>query len=709
MLRSLSSSITGLQNHQTQMDVIGNNIANVNTVAYKSERVTFEESFSQLLEGASRPPGDSGGTNPLQVGSGMSVGSIDTLMTQGNLDTTGRTLDLAIEGESYYAVADGNANYYTRNGSFQLDSQGNVVLSTNGMILQGKMANNEGEFPAGTTIGDITIPYSEQSPAKATQSVSFSDNLNSESDAQGSVIYSQSFLHHAQGTDDLRALRNSTGEDIGMEHGDVITISAYIGGSTTLTEATFVVGTGVGEISTMDELASAISTTLGWPGSVTVVDNPADPYNGSLNIVPSAQVDNLQVTSDNPLSNAYLNQALNVSSRMSPLTSYYTDTMRSPAESSDLVSELYDANGDALGLEDGDAISITGLVGDETINSDEEGLTLTYDSALTTMNDILVMTRDTLKLPLLDGTVLENPTVSMNAGGSDDGIPDGSLVVRGAKGEDFALTNITIRATDSNNQTPTPTLFNSNMSFSVEQKAKDVGVFDTSITIYDDTGEEHVLTMTYVHTGEPGVWDWSISLNGNETITQGARGEITFGQDGSVASFTFDDDSSQLVVNPNNGSSLMRIALDVGGPGDFQGITQFSSETTVSAVAQDGYTTGSLDEISIDEFGYIEGTFSNGTSRRLAQIMLVDFTNPSGLLRMGDSIYAASANSGDPVFGAAGTQSSSVIKPGALEMSNVDLATEFTEMIVTQRGYQANSRVITVSDSMLEELVSLKR
>ncbi len=120
MLRSLYSSISGLQNHQIRMDTIGNNIANVNTVGFKSQRVTFEESFSQLLEGSARPPGGAGGTNPVQVGLGMSIGSVDTLLTQGNISSTGQITDLAIEGNSYFAVADGDKTHYTRNGAFQI-------------------------------------------------------------------------------------------------------------------------------------------------------------------------------------------------------------------------------------------------------------------------------------------------------------------------------------------------------------------------------------------------------------------------------------------------------------------------------------------------------------------------------------------------------------------------------------------------------------
>ena len=175
-----------------------------------------------------------------------------------------------------------------------------------------------------------------------------------------------------------------------------------------------------------------------------------------------------------------------------------------------------------------------------------------------------------------------------------------------------------------------------------------------------------------------------------------------------MASFTFNDNSSRLTIDPNNGASSLDLDLNAGGPGDFQGITQFEAPTTVSAVLQDGYGTGSLADVSIDEFGIVTGAFSNGTNRALAQIMLVDFTNPGGLQKVADSVYTISNNSGDPVYTAAG-DGSSKIKPGALELSNVELSREFTEMITTQRGYQANSRVITVSDSLLEELVSLKR
>jgi flagellar hook protein FlgE len=383
-----------------------------------------------------------------------------------------------------------------------------------------------------------------------------------------------------------------------------------------------------------------------------------------------------------------------------------TDSILYPADATDLLEDVLNRDGRAMGLENGDVISINATVGADSVGGSNN---ITFNPAATTMQDLIDLMKEELRLTDFDGSFQNYDTVTMNGGNTDDNLPDGSLVVRGLAGSDFRIEGLTVSATNSNNDSVRPTLFMSNMSTETFQDARDVGKYDTSITVYDESGATHIVTMTYVHSGTPGEWIWEVSVAGDEIMVSGNKGKLTFGQDGSVASFTFDDNSSRLTLDPNNGAQLMDIDLDVGGPGNFQGITQFESDSTISAIGQDGYGTGSLTDISIDEYGTINGIFSNGTGRSLAQIMLVDFTNPGGLQKVSDSVYTVSSNSGDPVFGAAGEQSSSSIKPGALEGSNVELSREFTDMITTQRGYQANSRVITVSDSMLEELLSLKR
>jgi flagellar hook protein FlgE len=198
-------------------------------------------------------------------------------------------------------------------------------------------------------------------------------------------------------------------------------------------------------------------------------------------------------------------------------------------------------------------------------------------------------------------------------------------------------------------------------------------------------------------------------MNGGEKIISGNRGRITFGQDGSVSSFSFDQGVTAFKFNPMNGSNDVTVSLDVGGPGSFQGITQFRAPTTTAAREQDGYPMGKLSEISIDEFGEINGVYTNGVNKSLARVLIAEFNNPAGLQKIGDSMFAQSNNSGEGVMLQAGVGTSSKVKPGALEMSNVELANEFTTLITTQRGYQANARVITTSDQMLQELVQLVR
>jgi len=720
MLRSLSSSITGLKNHQTRMDVIGNNIANVNTTGFKSGRVTFEESFSQLLEGSSRPPGDGGGTNPLQIGLGMSLGSVDTIMNQGNLQATGQIMDLAIEGDAFFPVSDGEGTFYTRAGAFQMDSEGKVVLPNNGFVLQGKMADLSGEIAPGTSVGNVTIPFAEQAPANPTTEVDFSRNLDADAGAKGSIIHSQVFLHTASdGTsapedDLLTGIHDSKGNDLNIMEGDNIEILVIDGTGQVFDSATssfqpaasatppeIAVGQEPGEYWNLSQLLTAIESALG--AGATVQMDPAG--TGAIQVTPGVNIATLQLTSDNPLSNVYLNKAFNLPSNIAAGNTVSTSPLLYPANRDDLISELKDANGDNFGLEVGDEITISGSVGGESLNSTSP---LVFTNA-TTMDELLVKVRDDLQLPYYDGTTDNNLTVTMNGVDSDDELPDGSFVVRGAKGEGFAIDSLTVMASNSDNDDIMPNFFNANLSMNEYQKAQDNGIFDTSISVYDESGREHVMTMTYVHTDVPNQWDWYVNVHGDAEILTGGQGTMTFGQDGTVASFTYEDGSSQLRVEPNNGSRFIEIDLNVGGPGDFEGITQFSAPSTVSAISQDGYPTGNLVDISVDENGVLKGSFSNGVSKTIAQLMVADFINPGGLQKVADSVYTVSSNSGDAVLGAPGTQSSSTIRPGALEMSNVDLASEFTTMITTQRGYQANSRVITVSDTMLDELMALKR
>jgi flagellar hook protein FlgE len=232
---------------------------------------------------------------------------------------------------------------------------------------------------------------------------------------------------------------------------------------------------------------------------------------------------------------------------------------------------------------------------------------------------------------------------------------------------------------------------------------------DMSITVYDSLGTKHELKMVMWKTATD-KWDWKFDKTGMDItsagITDSGTHPITFLADGSIdtsAGFA----PPEAKFTPNSGANDVDIKLDLGS--GLNGLTQFAGSPNAVMRNQDGFGNGTLQSYSIDATGTIIGSFTNGTTQTLGQIALADFNNVSGLERIGGNMYQVTANSGSAITGYAAEGSTSSIASGALEMSNVDLAQEFTNMIIAQRGFQANGRVITTSDQMLQELVELKR
>jgi len=283
----------------------------------------------------------------------------------------------------------------------------------------------------------------------------------------------------------------------------------------------------------------------------------------------------------------------------------------------------------------------------------------------------------------------------------------GALVVNADGGKANEITDLNISATGRDNFN---SIFENKPGNWLEvQKAEDVEA-STTVTVYDSLGNRHNITLKFVKDATtPNQWIWTAQVGGNEVIVAGGSGKIVFNSDGSIRSFFFDDGSSTLRIDPgDNSANILDIVIDHGKIGEFAGITQM--EGTSSLIAdQDGYGLGFLNTISVNEDGKILGVFSNGTVRVLAQILVATFNNPTGLLRVGDNMFDISANSGAPIIDEPGSAIQSKIMSGVLEQSNVDLAEEFTRMIIAQRGFQANARVITASDEFLQEITNLKR
>ena len=789
MMRALYSGISGLQGHQASMDVIGNNIANVNTVGFKSSRMTFSEAMSQTLSFGKAPDGINGGSNPKQIGIGMSIGSIDTNFGQGILTTTNMVTDLALEGEGFFIVNDGNQNMYTRAGAFQLDAEGNLLAQGGKYHVQGKMANSNGEISSGGTIGNIKLPFGQKSPASATTEIKYHCNLDASADALAN-IYSADYSQAAatEGgviTGDPLATPPTTGFE-SVVGGNTFTVSLNGTAAETVTiPAGTEAPTNTSElISTMNQ---AIRENANLAGNVEVVANPANKAfiqggnvdsagyaavitAGSFDITLNgsvAETVNIPAGAATPTNTteliSLLNQSIsantNLAGKVEAVSNFAGDgvifqtidtgsnisleiSAGAMATALNLPATLT-ANGSGGGIvfqtiEKGGAdVSIT--VTGETVDFGTTGLNITNTSGkgtdvTTALNDLPMITSDlttgdtiTISGTNPDGTQITS-TLTYDAsanGGSGSNVQNlidtinsaftGATATLNNKGEivitdavtGVSSTTVSISFSD-NDRGANPDAISavSIPSFALSQKGVNAGEHTASIYSYDSLGNKHTIEMTFVkNEGQDNYWNWEVSVDGGDTeITAGNSGYVTFNNDGSIATME-SSDGKMLSFNPGGGASTMEIDLNGGESGSFSGITQYDSPFTTIAYEQDGYTMGILDNIYFDETGTIFGEYTNGQNQKLAQLSLATFTNENGLLKDGGNFYKASTNSGQAEIGLAGKNSNTAIRSGYLENSNVDLSKELTDMIVIQRGYQANTKTINTADTLLQELI----
>ena len=249
-------------------------------------------------------------------------------------------------------------------------------------------------------------------------------------------------------------------------------------------------------------------------------------------------------------------------------------------------------------------------------------------------------------------------------------------------------------------------------AFTIQESGRDAQTHSSTINVYDTKGNVNTVTVKFDNissTGELDLWRWEASVNDSTIIpTAGHQGFVKFNPDGSLASFESTDNKS-LTFEPGGGAETVAIDLDMGSLGEFGGITQFSSSSTLTANNQDGYGMGDMCDMSFDDTGKVIGHYTNGTISNIAQIAVATFQNPYGLEPDGENVYNSGANTGAVTRGWARETIQVEIVPSHLEMSNVDLTKEFTGMIIAQRGFQANAKVISTSDTLLDEIVRLKR
>jgi flagellar hook protein FlgE len=553
LLTSLFAGVSGLRNHQSMLDVIGNNISNVNTIGFKSSRVTFSDTFNQYVKAGTNPTDTTGGTNSSQIGLGMKVNSIDRNWNQGTFERTGITTDLGLQGSGMFVLKNNGEKSYSRAGGFSFDADGKLVTS-NGAVVQGKVASSDGVIPPGNNLDDIKIDTNQKLPAVSTTTIKWGGNLKSNSD----ITRTQTVVE--------RGNINSSSVAIGSKTADYV-VSVY---------------------------------------------------------------------------NEY-----------GELFKFKSNYQKTAADVYTLNWELTDAN---------DVSVTTGTIANLTFADDGNG----------------TMKMNAASQALFDGT---NNRVNV-ANSNIDFTFDATVVTENSA-------TATLSASADNNRTP--------------------NVVSGSVTVYDSLGTSHQVTLKYTKVSD-NIWTWSASVPGTSTSDGKSAtqvGTIEFNSDGTLDSAKISPNNPTFGFTPVGGAKDVNISLDFGE--GFGGITQTSSSSVVSALSQDGSPSASLSNINIDQYGNIVGIFSNGSSQSLAQIMVATFNNQNGLISTGDNMYQAYANSGEPRIGSLGEDTNTTVQSGSLEQSNVDLSEEFSKMIVAQRGFQANARVVTTSDTILQEITNLIR
>jgi flagellar hook protein FlgE len=419
-LRSLFSGVSGLRNHQVMMDVIGNNISNINTIGFKSARVSFSETFAQTLRGATQPSSESGGTNPLQVGLGMNISSIDTIFTQGNLETTGQVTDLAIQGNGFFIVKKGGKNYFTRAGAFRFDANGNLVDSATGAIVQGKMADASGVVPPGAKLEDIKIPFGQKSPAKATSLIKLTGNLDAGGIPKGNILRSARLYAVEDGTSDINdLLATGTANTV---------ITGMISGSTTLTiqdgikskTYTYVSkdgGVGDGNFHTLKDLIDEINNDFAGSLSASIDSQ------GRI-VITSAVSQVVSISSNNRNFETALSS---LSGTYTASGSRYSDRFSHVARPDDLLVNLRDAQGNDLGLTSGDTITIDGKVGGRAISTVNFSV-----SGASTYKDLADAVKNAFRINNSKGVEIDPDT--------------GALVIYADGGKAYEITDLNISA-----------------------------------------------------------------------------------------------------------------------------------------------------------------------------------------------------------------------------------------------------------------------
>ena len=645
---SLLSGVSGLRSHQRMLDVVANNLANINTPGFKGSNVAFADLFSQTLDTGATSSDTLGGRNPVQLGMGVKTAGINTNFEQGSLSSTGRTLDIAIEGEGFFVVSDSQQSFYTRVGQFDVDASNKLVLLGTGYRVLAADA------------GQITIPKNITLPGQITGSLDIVGNLDG--NAKGPLA---EVLTTAAALTTPKAIIAGTVTgtfDLSTGGGPALQLSVAANGNAA---QTFTLDPGVFFVDITAATAGEVAALI----NDTAIGFTASDRNGRLVL----KSDTLETNRSSVLVADVTGTPAATLGLSTTLT-----TVKATA-----ATELNDLGSNVTDYVSGDTIEITGK------DFDGAGVTSTFTYGAA--NDGITLGDLVTKI---DQAFL-GATATLDVSGNIS-------LTANTVGE----ANLSLDIVDSGTGT---TQFG-NHSFATVTQGGLGETRSTSIKIFDSMGGSHVLTVVF-RKEATNEWSATASIPASEGTMLDTRIEgIRFGEDGSYSQVVGTGEGDPgFEIRFNGISSPQTIALDLGTSGGFDGLTQYGSDFSAAAIGQDGFGPGSLRSISVKSDGIIQGNFSNGKITDIARLQIATFSNPPGLLNQGDNLYLPGANSGPAVAGTAMTGGAGRVSSNTIESSNVDIALEFTRLITAQRGFQVNARTITTADQMMQELANMIR
>ena len=711
-LTSLYAGISGLNVNSDAISLIGNNIANSNTIGFKSGRIQFKDIVSSSL----------GGGTAGQIGRGATTGGISTLFTQSSFETTTRGTDLAIDGDGFFVVADDGVDYYTRAGDFIFDKDG-LMVNSSGLAVQGWKVDDEGK-----TTGDISdINVSDvSSSSKPSTAVGLGANLDSTSEAKFVLNdYNGRFVMEVAGTDVVVNLSGTfTGSTLASQLENVVQ-----------TNVDFVTAMGAASPSDFTVSYSDVTGKFSFTNSSAVDmqfkftnasgNVPADDF--TMNEILGMEIKDRDA--DNIVDNINLLSGTQFTSDILPRLSdrlfYVNDNNNSLVFSIGndefqaiipVSADPYDTHFyiDGAGNKVPSGSSIAQQLADSLNNATD---TSGGGAAVGTTTTFSVEYDDiTGKLSIIATAV--SGTDDIRFKWEDDRTSAEQLL---GFASDFDPDNVTTATSFkiSGNNGSVESVFPPNTIFDPT-----AANYSTAMNIYDTLGSPHTITA-YFKKLASNVWEYHIAAestdldngipnsDGSASLMEvGPGGILEFNPNGSLKSET---NNNNLFFNFSGGSDLMQV-IDVdfgnstteGGSG-LDGTTQYANASATFSQTQDGFPAGSLSGVSISSDGMISGIFTNGEIKDLAQLALAMFESPWGLNKKGNNIWAETLSSGNVSIGLPGTAGRGTVASNSLEQSNVDIATEFVKMIAAQRAFQANAKMITTSDELLSEVVNLKR